>query len=649
MSEVVYTYASEEERLRVPLTSEEETELGIKLVNDVQDANRKREDKLIEWREAREDYKAEPGPGDWPWEHASDVTVPIGPIQVDAWQARIMMSTVLSDQFVTVNARPGAPKATDTAKAIQTWLNYVHEDVMNTPDTAGEAVMESVKINVGFVKLLPEQEKTYEVSRGTDEAITEKEVQGPVRPCLYSIKAEDIILPNLAISDIQKMPWVCHRLHMNKYDFEEDTRFSDTDKTAVLAVEGGGSTASPDEQHRVEQSGQQAPTQIEDAIELYEIWKKYKSSGMKTSALCVFLVHPKTNKILMRSRHPYWHGLVPIFKLNGVKTEFDPYGDGILKRLKPCITELSDIHNTRINLAQGSMTGIAVKRGSLKGQTLNVYPACIFETEEDPKQTFLPFQLAGPSPSLDRAEITAMSIAKERGGASDPFLGVPMGSRTTATEAISTTQEGAKKFNWEITEVRRSFATLSKAVLLLYAQYGVDHDEAVAVCGEQGAALLESALQSISTIKKNYSFSVVATSASANQAMERQDVTFLVNMMSGLYKQILGSAQMLAQLNPQAGAPQLVQYLQKSITGMTKLGEQALKLFGQKDVIPFLPTLEEGGDNAGQSGSGLESNPAEGLLSVLQGMALNPSSGAGEGEQPGAGLPVGPAGQGEAL
>jgi hypothetical protein len=346
----------------------------------------------------------------------------------------------------------------------------------------------------------------------------------------------------------------------------------------------------------------------------YELWLQFPLEGPRKPPVSIVVTYHRPTKTIMRCIYnPLFTGGVPYVKtrfveLRGSKSE----GYGIVDQLKFMQDEVSTIHCQQLdNATLANTRWFLGKRGVVKADT-RIWPGRMLTTP-NPESDIKVMQMGEVYNSMRQLEVSVMAYAERRSGISDYSLGresSAIGDRATATGTLAIIQEGNRRFDLNVRDMRESYGAIGRMLFELNHQYrpkGLSY----VTQGPQGA-MTEFAFDMPDEIISNMlGFSLTASSATINKQVEQAGLLQLLQMLTQNLQAGQQAAMLLA--NPQI-PPQVKDYTAKYMESLTELVKRTMMTFDQPPVdIPdlmqsFQPPQQQPGMPGGPNG-GIQGPP----------------------------------------
>jgi hypothetical protein len=185
-------------------------------------------------------------------------------------------------------------------------------------------------------------------------------------------------------------------------------------------------------------------------------------------------------------------------------------------------------------------------------------------------------------------EQAAVLYSQQRTGVNEVILGMPqVGTPGTATGDLARIQEGNKKFDYSMDNIREWIGDLTMDVICNIKQFGPRHPDYFqsAEGGQEVARLMALDIQ---TLKSGIIFEVKAAQQQANRLLDRNNWQQIGALVNQYYVAMI-------QLASQSQRPDLVQLiLSKGLVAATETMKQVLESFDVRSINKILvPEVEE--------------------------------------------------------
>ena len=293
------------------------------------------------------------------------------------------------------------------------------------------------------------------------------------------------------------------------------------------------------------------------------------------------------SRFLMGARYN-WNGDLrrPYRIVQYIPVEHRWRGIGICKQNSQFQQEVTTIHRQRLdNATIANMRMFKINRMSGYGPNEPIFPGKMwFLDDMDHIETI---QLGEIYSSSFSNEQSAVIYSQQRTGVNEVILGMPqVGTPGTATGDLARIQEGNKKFDFSMDNIRDWFSILTMDALLNIKQFGPRHP-GYFLHAEGGAEVLKVLGQSINDIRSGILFEVKAAGQQQNRLLDRNNWQQIGALTNQYYVSMI-------QLAINANRPDLVQLiLNKGMIAATEVMKQVLESFDVRSINRILVTEVE--------------------------------------------------------
>jgi hypothetical protein len=545
--------------------------------------------------EADRFYKAEPKATikTFPWRGAANLVIPSIGITVDSIVARVVNTVFGVQPFWTVRAIN--PRMADIAKSVEGQMEWSRQTEFDMYTAVKSNAIETVQLGWSWLKIIWEidSRRVWNPQDNSYYDVTAK------KPNVYYIPVTSM-LQQLGVDSPYDAEWMGQIIDCTDGDLrlkELDGIYKDVETvidTKENPQERRSSTKNYENAYRVKLN------------RFYELWLKFPLEGARKPPVEIVVTYHKPTKTIMRCIYnPLFMGGTPFVKtrfveLRGSKSE----GYGIVDQLKFMQDEVSTIHCQQLdNATLANTRWFLGKRGAVKADT-RIWPGR-FLTTANPESDIKVMQMGEVYNSMRQLEVSVMAYAERRSGISDYSLGresSAIGDRATATGTLAIIQEGNRRFDLNVRDMRESYGAIGRMLFELNHQYrpkGLSY----VTQGPQGA-MTEFAFDMPDEIISNMlGFELTASSATINKQVEQAGLLQLLQMLTQNMQAGQQAAMLLA--NPQI-PPQVKDYTAQYMESLTQLVKRTMLTFDQPPVdLPDImqsfqqPAPGPGGMNGG--------------------------------------------------
>src|SRR5262245_22975074 len=583
------------------------------------------ENQIDEWNKA---YLGEPAARrkDFPWENACNVVIPLIGIHTDSIVARIV-NTIFSVEPLWT-ARPLIKSLDDVAKPLEDFLDWSRRQEYDAYGTIRSWVLEVVKYGWGYIKVPWEVAtlRTFRIGAGGKPEPIDRIVRRP-RP--QHVLLIDILCQVGIEDDINQAEWMAHRVRLTDGQLrwrEYDGVYEDVDKVIARKEDISNIT------EMLAGPGEEVPSRTK-LNTFYETWIDFplKNGGLPEPLVITY--HPGSRTVMRAIYNPHADNRRPFFKGKFLDQEGRRAGVGIAQQLWQLQEELSTIHRQEVDNSTIANTKFFVGRRGAVRNTTRIWPGR-FLTVPDPSKDLIPMSMGDIGNSLQALETSALSYAERRSGVTDYQLGREssiLGGRATATGTLAIIQEGNRRFDLNIRDIRDTLGKVGQMVLLLNAQYR-PREMAYFVEGEDGKWVERALNLPDDFIADGIGIELTASTATINKEIEKQGLITVMGLVTQHYQQVISMVQMGMQMQP------LMPVILSMLKGSDYFMKRIVQAFDIKDVdtvLPLTAMMEQQGVGAQPPPDAAAGNQNGGGMAG----AMGPSP-AGQGPGPGGAPPL---------
>lgn len=566
------------------------------------------------WADQEEAYRAKSGPeAAMPYVGAANETIPSIAMAVDPIHARL--DTGIFKQDPVFQVKPLKKTFVPYYNALGNWINFYQRHKLRLRQVASPRLLELTKLGTCVFKTVYDRQsariKTYDDSWNV---ITKEEVRFS-GPRVFGISIGDFMFPSL-YQDVQDCPIVIER---QRTTFDKLKVAEASKKLAnVDDIKGQElNTRTELEAAHEAASDHKSTRQFHDEIEVFEIWFDYDVDGDGLPEHLVATYHRDTRTFLQLRYNWYFHQRKPYTVIPYQITSDSLLGIGICEMVKPFQDALTKWDRmARDNAYLANIRMFIVKKESGIEEVPRLYAGrCFFV--DDPRSDFIPFAGGDTYPSTLAERQNLIGMAEKRTGVSDYLTGREspiIGSRATATSTLALIQEGTKRVEEVLENIRNGMSEVIENCLYMWVQFGLDGLDDIVFGDDETGKLLSKFFEDIKVENINGALAIdlTATDAAGNrQAMQSMQLQIIQVMMTYLEKVLAAGQGMLQakQTNPEMAS--LINDVTKAARQMFRDLLQKYDIRNPDDYLPDLEKYLNGGDTA-NSGPGVPPGPALG-------------------------------------
>jgi hypothetical protein len=531
-------------------------------------------------------YRAEPKQRikSFPWRGAANLVIPTIGITVDAIVARIVNTVFGVEPFWSIRPTGSQPEYLAMAQSVEPYMEWSRKNEYDLYSSVKSNAIETTQLGWGWLKPVWNNSTTREwdvQSRTYQDRICRA-------PDVCYIPVTDI-MRQVGVDDEYDAEWIGQRVQLTDvalawkgyekvYENVDDV-MDEKDVDLPEYRMNGMLQASEGRPYR------------EKLNTFYELWMDFplqKKKGVPVSIVVTY--HRPLRKIMRVIYNPNMYGIRPFYRtrfieLRGKKGR----GFGIADQIKYMQDELSTIHNQQLdNSTIANTRWFLGRKNAVKADT-RIWPGR-FLTVPDPERDVKAMQLGEVYNSMRALEVSVMSYMERRSGVSDYSLGREssvLGDRATATGTLAIIQEGNRRFDLNVRDVRETYAKVGRHVFMLNNQYrpkGLSY----LVQGEDGQYTEMAFDLPEEMVAHKFGFELTASSATINKQLEQAGLTQLLGILMQNMQAGQQAVMMLA--NPQIPA-EAKEFTMKYMIGLTQLVRRITSTFGEKDTQYLVPDM----------------------------------------------------------
>jgi hypothetical protein len=574
-------------------------------------------------------YRAEPKQKikTFPWRGAANLVIPTIGITVDAIVARIVNTVFGVEPFWSIRPTGSSPEYIQMARSVEPHMEWSRKNEYDLYSAVKSNAIETTQLGWSWLKVVWEQD-THREWDPTKKSYQDRVVR---RPNVIYLPVTDV-MRQVGIDNEEQAEWIGQRVQLTDGALAwkgYEQVYEDVDE-----VMDRKDTDLPE--YRVNGVMQTDKPFVEKLNTFYEIWIDFplqRKKGVPISLVVTY--HRPTKKIMRAIYNPSMYGIRPFYKTRFIEFRGQKgRGFGISDQIKYMQDELSTIHNQQLdNSTIANTRWFLGRKNAVKADT-RIWPGR-FLTVPDPERDVKAMQLGEVYNSMRALEVSVMSYMERRSGVSDYSLGREssvLGDRATATGTLAIIQEGNRRFDLNVRDVRETYGKVGRHVFMLNNQYR-PKGLAFLVQGEEGQFTEMAFDLPEEMVAHKFGFELTASSATINKQVEQAGLTQLLGIL--MQNMQAGQQAVMFLADPNV-PPEAKEFTANYMAGLTQLVRRIASTFGEKDALYMVPDLPP--PPAPQAQPGMEGEPG--------GMAPQP----GQGIPPGAiGIPgppgmVGPGG-----
>jgi len=549
-------------------------------------------EKHREWEEQEEAYRALPQPRKTrPYVGASSDVIPVMAMAVDPIHARLDTGIFKQDPvFRLKGLKKSVLKYT---QALESWVDYYQKNKLKLRLVSSPRTHELVKLGTCVFKTVYDRQAAKIRTYDDDWEVVEKTEVRFSGPRVFGISLGDFLFP-ASYQFLQDCPIVAERQRTSYWKLkvaEASGKLANVDE--VKDQERNDRTQLEDV--REEMTGHKSTRRYHDDIVVHEIWCDFDIDGNDLPEHLVCTYHRDTRTILQLRYNWYFHQRKPYTVIPYSVTNESLYGIGVgemTRHLQDAMTKWHQMATDNAYLSNIRM--FIVKKESGIEEVPRLYAGrCFFV--DDPRSDFIPFASGDIYPSTLAERQNLFGLVEKRTGVSDYLTGREspiIGSRATATSTLALIQEGTKRVEEVLENIRNGFGEILENCIYIWIQYGLDDLDDIVFGDDEVGALVREFFTTVSAENVNGALAIdlSATDAAGNrQAVQQMQLQIIQIMMQYLEKVVEAGAGAMQAMQTQ---PQLTELIADVMAAARKMFRDLLHEYEIPNPDDYLPDLE---------------------------------------------------------
>lgn len=546
-------------------------------------------EKVSTWKRQREGRPKEKEKS-FPWEKASNVTVPLAMMCTNGIASLLKNSLLERDPFWSVEANESLASQ-NQAEAATNFLDKLSDSPyhINLKQEIPRIIDEMVSLGTEFVKVPWVLDKwTY-----VDETGVSQEKIKSASPKVRPIPLENF-LTQPYWSDIQRAPWIGEVVYLMEHELLQRQRLGIYQNVEVVLA-GGPSEITDERKEVLERIGialnSQANTKMYAIVEAY-IYEDVDGDGYPEDI--VVWLHPETGTVLRSEFNTL--GVRPYVRIPYFERAGELYAMGVGWIVEPLQDEVDALHNMRVDGTLLSMLQMYVSsEGSNLAPNERWRPLKHIRVQEATKD-FQVIKFPDISPSTIQAEYVTKEYADRATGATDAMMGFESfagSSRKTASGTMFLAQQNLRTLQPVILNLEAAMSEIGKLItfqLIKNKDYVLPQTE---ILPQNQRPYMEEVLNMpLETIPSAFAFRVKTTDLEKTEEAKRQAKLTLVQLYTMYGQQIFQLLPTIYAGDEKVPQP-IREFASKFFVGATKMMDDILRFFGERDVDSYLPYVRD--------------------------------------------------------
>lgn len=578
----------------IDMTQDQEQALKEFVEEWLQSLKSSQQDKIGEWADQEQMYRAKSmGPLNTPFVGACGDVVPVIAMAVDPIHARLDTGIFKAKPVFKLT---GLKKSIlDYIDPLEQWIEYYQKHRLKFRGVCSPRILEMTKHGTMFYKTVYERE-TYK-TKGYDRKwnVVDKEITTFAGPKVYGISIQDLLF-SPGHQYLNDCPFIAERIRTtygNLRVAEASGKIKNCEK-----LENTETNIKDDlrQERQTSANHEDSMRTTSDHIEVWEIWCDYvmnKETGLPVRLVITY--HEQTQTFLQVRYNWYFHQRKPYTVVPYQVTNDSLYGLGICEmsgffqdaqtKWHRMATDNAYLANIRMFIAKRDC-GIEEVPKLYTGRTFFV---------DNPATDFIPFAAADVYASTLQERQNLFGLNEKRTGISDYLTGREspiVGSRATATSTVALIQEGTRRVEEVLENVRAGFSEIMTLCIYIWIQYGLDGIDDVVFGDDSIGQKVKDFFDKITAdnIVGMIAIDLSATDAANNKSVQQQVQLAIIQVMMQYLDKLVQAGQLA--LSAAATQPALTQLIGDVMEAARKMFMDLLSKYDIRNPEEYLPDLE---------------------------------------------------------
>ncbi len=587
----------------IQLSSEKKDEFLIWLDEWLQSLIGDQLSKQNDWDEQERAYRAfSDPPKTRPFVGADVTVIPAISMAVDPIHARL--DTGIFKQEPVFQLKGLKKTCLPYIQSLSAWVDFYQKHKLKLRQVASPRLLECTKLGTCVFKTVYDREE-YKIKTYNDqwEVVDRTQVMFS-GPRVFGVSLGDFLFPP-NYQFLQDCPVVAERIRTTYGKLkiaEASKKLTNVDEIKTFFM----NERTKLEEAREDMAGHKLTRRQLDELVVYEVWCDYDIDDDSLPERLVATYHLSSRTLLQLRHNMYFNQRKPYTLIPYTITNDSLYGIGICEMVLPFQKALTKWHQMATDNAYlANIRMFIVKKQSGIEEVPRLYAGrCFFV--DDPKSDFIPFASGDIYPSTLTERQNLFGMVEKRTGVSDYLTGREspiIGTRATATSTLALIQEGTKRVEEVLENIRLGFSEIIENCIYIWIQFGTDGLDEIVFGDDKIYQDLQAFWKMTSRENVNGAIAVdlSATDAAGNrQAMQQMQLQIIQIMMQYLEKLLmLGQGALQARMQ----MPELAALMGDVAKAARAMFKDLLTKYDIRNAEDYLPDLEKY-INAGQQPMG---------------------------------------------
>lgn len=566
------------------------------------------QEKIDKWAEEELAYRALPDPPKTkPFVGACREVIPAIAMAVDPIHARLDTATFKTDRIIRFRALDS--NLTDSIDALERFTEYYLRYYLRLRQVLSPRLLESAKHGHLVLRIDYEDDTipiiTYERDIAGNWLKVKKNLTKCKGPKITGVPIQNFVYPP-RFQHIQECPIVFERVWMTQDEIKtevkrgrmiepKDTTFTESNDARTTLDEAREDSA---QHHELQRTA--------GWVELFRFACRFDvdEDGFQESLLGIW--DHNTQSIVQLRYNWYFHQKYPYVLIPYVVSDGDLAGPGLCEMILPFQRSMTDWHQQLWNNAYLANSRVVVRKreGVETADPLAWYAGKEYFAD-NPEVDVKILAMADVHRSGQEMMQNLMGYVEKRTGVSDYLTGREspiVGSRATATSTVALIQEGTKRVEETLENLRVGISEAVEMCLYIFMQFGTNGLEK-RIFDDETSDKLITCLDKLKELHIGSSLTVelAATDASNNKAVQQQMQLALIQTFTVFYEKLITAAQTATQAA--AVSPALAELIGQLMTDAKALYNDLATKYDVRNPEEYLPDLSAFLTSIGASGA----------------------------------------------
>lgn len=577
--------------------------------------------KKQQWVEEERAYRAQPEAlTNGPYENSCNEVVPAIAMAVDPIQARLSTGIFKADPVFRL--KPLRKSYVDQLRSLEKWIDYYQKYKLKLRQVLTPRLFEFAKHGTMVLKTIYDRDTKRVRTYDNAWQVIEKDVTTFAGPRVIGVPIQNFLFP-AQYQYLQDCPIVAERIYVTEGDLLQQQYAKKLTNVDKIKTQTGQHVDTLNEEQQASANHHEGIAQQDHHIpDIFEVWCDYDLDGDGITESLAIIYHKPTQTFLQLRYNWYFHQRKPYTVIPYTVTSGSIYGLGIAEMMLPFQHQLTTWH--RISTDNAYLANIRMfitKKESGIENRPKLYGGRIFRVD-DPKSDFIPFAAADIYPSTTNQQMNLFGMAEKRTGISDYMTGREspiIGSRATATSTLALIQEGTRRVEEVMENLRAGLSEVIQNCIAIWIQYGLDGLDDLVFEDDDIAEDVKSFFNKVSAenVAGALAIDLSATDAANNKTAQQQIQLAVIQVMMQYLEKLVQVAQLAYQAQMQA--PELAAIYKEVISSARNMFMDLLQKYDVPNPDAYLPDLEK------FLNGGLEAFGAAGIPGSTPGLAGVPA------------------------